>query len=516
MEDNLPLIPQQTPSRRVDLLRPNILFILVDQHRGDCLPAYGNPDLRTPCLDALGEDGVIYDRAYCVYPVCTPSRYSLLSGLHVHQHLGWSNHCTLPPGLPTWPRLLRDQGYRTGAIGKMHFTPTYLDVGFDQMCLAEQNGPGRYEDDYHRWLHDQGLVDATDLIDQEWEYRQHAGAEYWDTCGAQRSNLDEAHHSTTWIGDRAIETLQTWEAGGSQAMMVSFIKPHHPFDPPAPWDSMYDPARIQLPAGWTDTVDPDDLSYQAGYFPHEELTPERVRRATAYYYATLSQIDHHVGRCVDVLKQRGLYDDTLIIYHSDHGDYLGYRHLLLKGNRMYEPLMRVPLILKWPQQLQAGTRCGELVCGVDLAPTLVSAAGGDIPDSWPGIDLASGETRQVVFAEVDRGREYMVRGERYKLLLCRDRSQSRLFDLTLDPHERANLFDQSEHAQAQAEMETALWQWLAFETPTPVHLDEHAPVLDGTNVPTDDGHWQRNYDDFATAMRQHIDESVEGGSGTRS
>ena len=110
----------------------------------------------------------------------------------------------------------------------------------------------------------------------------------------------------------------------------------------------------------------------------------------------------------------------------------------------------------------------------------------------------------------------MVRGERYKLLLCRDRSQSRLFDLTLDPHEGVNLFDQSEHAQAQAEMETALWQWLAFETPTPVHLDEHAPVLDGTNVPTDDGHWQRNYDDFATAMRQHIDESVEGGSGTRS
>ena len=482
-------------------MAPNILFILVDQHRGDCLPAYGNPDLRTPHLDALGDDGVVYDRAYCVYPVCTPSRYSLLSGLHVHQHMGWSNHCTLPAGLPTWPGLLRDHGYQTCVTGKMHLAPTYLDVGFERMQLAEQNGPGRYDDDYHRWLRQHGVVDATDLIDQEREYRQHAETHYWETCGAERSNLDEAHHSTTWIADRGLETLQGWKPGGGQALMMSFIKPHHPFDPPAPWDGMYDAQQLQMPPGWTEQIDADDLAFQGGYFPHEELTPERVRRVAAYYYATISQIDHHVGRCVQLLKQQGLYDETLIIYHADHGEYLGYRHLLLKGNHMYEPLMRVPLVLKWPQQYKAGQRSSELVCGIDLAPTILAAAGIDAPQSWPGLDLAAPNTRDVVFAEVGRGRQYMARDKRFKLLLSQQERQSRFFDLDNDPLEQINLFGHKDYVQAQHRLELALWQWLAFDTPTPVHLDLAAPTV-GSVDRADAAQWRDNYDYFAGQMQQ--------------
>lgn len=483
-------------------VRPNILFVLVDQHRGDCLPTYGNPDLRTPHLDALGADGVVYDRAYCVYPVCTPSRYSLLSGLHVHQHMGWSNHCTLPAGLPTWPRLLRDSGYQTAVVGKMHLAPTYLDVGFQQMSLAEQNGPGRYDDDYHAWLRERDLVDATDLIDQEREYRQHASEPYWLTCGAGRSNLAEEHHSTTWIGDRAMEQLASWSPGGGQALLMSFIKPHHPFDPPAPWDQMYDPCQVQMPLGWTDQIDPGDLAFQGGYFPHEELTPEKVRRVAAYYYATISQIDHHVGRCLDLLRERGLYDDTLVIYHADHGDYLGYRHLFLKGNHMYEPLMRVPLLLKWPQQKHAGQRCSDLVCGVDIAPTLVAAAGLEPPQSWAGLDLGGDDTRPVVFAEVGRGRQYMAADARYKLLLCRERDQSRLFDLAEDPLEQQNLFGQQAHAVTQQRLETALYHWLAFDSPTPVHLDPKAKTVEGK--PNGGTTWQESYDFFAAKMNDHI------------
>ncbi|HUT18297.1 MAG TPA: sulfatase-like hydrolase/transferase, partial [Anaerolineae bacterium] len=135
--------------------RPSILIIHADQHRFDCLGTYGNPDVQTPNIDALAADAVRYVNAFCPFPVCTPSRYSLLSGLYVHQHLGWNNHCTLPHGIATFPGILRESGYRTAAVGKMHFTPAYLDVGFDRMQLAEQDGPGRYDDDYHRWLREE-------------------------------------------------------------------------------------------------------------------------------------------------------------------------------------------------------------------------------------------------------------------------------------------------------------------------------------------------------------------------
>jgi arylsulfatase A-like enzyme len=170
--------------------RPNILLIHADQHRIDCLGAYGNQEVRTPNLDALAADGVTYPNSFCTFPVCTPSRYSLITGLYVHQHLGWTNHCTLPSGIPMFPKILREAGYRTAAVGKMHFTPTYLDVGFEDMCLSEQNGLGRYDDDYHRWLMAEGLCPGLDFMDQEREFRGNATEEYWDNVGAMESDLD--------------------------------------------------------------------------------------------------------------------------------------------------------------------------------------------------------------------------------------------------------------------------------------------------------------------------------------
>ena len=191
-------------------MRPaNVLIIHTDQHRWDCLGAYGNADIQTPNIDALAQDGITYTNAFCSLPVCTPSRYSLLTGQYVHQHLGWSNHCTIPAGLPTLPRELKKHGYQTAAVGKMHFTPTYLDIGFDTMLLSEQDGPGRFDDDYHRWLMNEDLCDVNDLEDQRGEYRKDASAEYWESFGAMPSNLDEAHHSTTWIGDQAIEIISS-------------------------------------------------------------------------------------------------------------------------------------------------------------------------------------------------------------------------------------------------------------------------------------------------------------------
>ncbi|MBF0244547.1 MAG: sulfatase-like hydrolase/transferase, partial [Planctomycetes bacterium] len=123
--------------------KPNVVLIHADQHRSDCLGAYGNEEISTPNIDRLAADGLVFDNSFCPFPVCTPSRYSLLSGLYVHQHLGVSNLSTLPPGIVTFPQVFKEKGYRTTAVGKMHFTPTYLDVGFDNMLLAKQCGKGR-------------------------------------------------------------------------------------------------------------------------------------------------------------------------------------------------------------------------------------------------------------------------------------------------------------------------------------------------------------------------------------
>jgi arylsulfatase A-like enzyme len=484
------------------MAQPNILIIQTDQHRWDCLGVTGNPDIRTPNVDAIANDGSTFEQSFCPYPVCTPSRYSFLTGLWVHQHLGWTNHCTIPNGMATFPRILRSAGYRTKAVGKMHLTPTYLDVGFDEMVLAEQNGPGRYEDDYHRYLREEGLCDAVDLVDQEREYRSRAAGRYWDTFGSLVSDLDEAHHSSTWIGDRAVETLDAWEGDGN-LLMASFIKPHHPFDPPAPWDEMYDPAGLTLLPGWAERVDPEDVLFSKGYFPHSALDERKLRRVMAHYYGSISHIDHHVGRMIDSLRARGLYDKTLIVFNSDHGEYLGSHHMKGKGNRMYEPLVRVPLIVKWPGQTREGVRRDDLVNTIDLAPTLLNAAGCEVPDVMPGFDLRKETPREVMFAESGRGFEYMARSRTHKLLMCEDSEFDRLYDLENDPTERTNVFREKAHAEVRDELRDELMRWALFDARTVAHLDEHAPVVAGRPDPDPRGkEWQSMYDYFAGKMEE--------------
>jgi len=420
--------------------------------------------------------------------------------------MGWSNRSTLPAGLPTLPRVLRDAGYRTKAVGKMHFTPTYLDVGFQEMALAEQDGPGRYDDDYHRWLRDEGLCDRIDLLDQVREYRQHAPQVYWDTYGALRSDLNEAHHSTTWIADRALETIEEWQNGGHM-LMVGFIKPHHPFDPPAPWDGMYDPPALSILPGWTETCLPRDSAYQRGYFDNEALTEPQLRRAMALYYATISQIDYHVGRMIACLKAQGLYDDTLIVYTSDHGDYVGFHHLLLKGNYMYDPLIQVPLVIKYPHQSRAGEVSDALVNNVDLAPTLLRCAGCEVPPVMRGLALSAPHTEHdVVFAEAPQARQYMARSRTHKLLLCRDEAQSQFYDLARDPLELHNLYgDPAYQAEIEA-LRHRLLTWALYDSPSPAHQDGDAPVISSDNVPQrGDGHVEAGTAYYRAQMAQAFD-----------
>jgi arylsulfatase A-like enzyme len=483
--------------------RPNVLLIHTDEHRIECLGAYGNPDVRTPNIDSLAADGVRYRNSFCPYPVCTPSRYSVLSGLYVHEHRGWTNHSTLPPGTSTFASILRDAGYKTKAVGKMHFTPTYLNLGFDELVLAEQNGPGRWDDDYHRELRVHGLVDRNDLEDQLQEYRKDARPEYWETFGAMPSNLPEEFHSTRWIGDRAAETLTGWGSSG-HLLMVGFIKPHHPFDPPREWCEAYDPAKLALLPGWTNTCFPRDLALSKGYFPHEKLTEPAVRRVMAYYYATIEQIDQRVGRMLDILKRKGLYDNALVIFTGDHGEYMGFHHMLLKGNYMYDPVVKVPLIIKYPHGEQRSTVSDALVSNVDVAPTIIGQADVEPAEQMRGRDLAQArEERRIVFAEDRHGSHAMARSKTRKLILCGQKSTSLFFDLERDPLETTNLF---ENPAYQSEIQTyanAINQWRSIDELPKVYLDEDAPRINQPNVPAlRDGHREEMGAYFARKMQE--------------
>jgi len=466
--------------------QPNILIIHVDEHRIDCLGAYGNADIKTPHIDKLAADGVRYDNSFCPFPVCTPSRYSLLCGQYVHDHRGWTNRDTLAPNIATFPRILRATGYRTKAVGKMHFTPTYLDVGFDELMLAEQDGPGRWDDDYHRYLMRRGLVDRNDIEDQlTREYRKYAPKKYWDTCGALVSNLPEEHHSTTWVAEEAVKTLRSWSDGGGQLLMAGFVKPHHPFDPPAPWDKMYDPEKLSNLPGWTEKCLDHDFKYNRGYFPNDKLTEPVLRQVMAYYYATISQIDHHVGRMIRLLKRKGIYDDTLIVFTADHGDFMGFHHMLLKGNYMYDPVVKVPLIIKWPRSKRAGTVSQQMVNNIDLAPTLCRAAG-CVPGPAMHGRLLQNESdgHDLIFAESSGGRQVMARSRDYKLILAAPRNENLFFDLREDPSELNNLYKLPKYRDRVRKMEEALSAWRCKDSRPRGYQDHNAPQIDRPNVPS--------------------------------
>ncbi|OPZ18547.1 MAG: Arylsulfatase [candidate division BRC1 bacterium ADurb.BinA364] len=457
--------------------RPNILFILTDEQRYDCLGCYGNKDLKTPNIDALARDAVRFEHSYVPYAVCTPSRYSMLTGLYAHQHRGRTNKSTLAHYLKTYPRILAENGYKTRAVGKMHFIPTYMDVGFQSMKLAEQAGEGRLEDDYHRELHAKGMIDIVDLWDQRKEFRDRAPREYWESFGAVCSNLDEKWHSTTWIGDRAVRALEQWSGAGNM-LMASFIKPHHPFDPPASWAAKYDPDALSLLPGWLDEPLERDLKFHAGFFPHKDLSEKSIRKVMAYYYATIGQIDMQVGRLIETLKKNGQYDNTLIIYTSDHGDYVGFHHMLLKQNYYYDPIIRVPLIVKFPGNARAGELNSALINNIDLAPTMLRAAGIEPPPEMIGMDLADpAADRPFIFSEYGQGDMYMARSRTHKLMWTRNESQSLFIDMLNDPLEMENRIGDPALQTTIEEYKDAIARWFMFDAILPVdHSGQAASV----------------------------------------
>jgi len=427
--------------------RPNIVMITPDEWRADALGCAGNSVVKTPCMDALAESGVLFRNAYTPAPMCVPARMSILTGQSPRVHGAMTNGLS-PTDNVSIAAILRENGYRTSAFGKMHFLPAYCDFGFDVLQLSEQDGEGWRIDDYHRWLWDKyGLVDWIDLWDQVEDYRNEAPSWFRGTYGALKSPiLEEAYH-TTWITDRFLEYLDGLDAAQPFFSWIGYIKPHHPFDPPGRYAELYDPSELPLP-------EPDDLSRKplvADFDPRQgrldisRWSDVEIRTMIAMYYGTITQIDDNVGRIVEGLRRKGIAEETVILINSDHGDFLGHHRFITKAPFVpYEDLIRVPFIVYDPRNPANGRVSDAFVSLLDLFPTIAAMSGVSHTHTVHGHDLtpllrAEAESvTDVAFAENHRG-VIAVRQGPWKLLQS-EKGACELYNLDNDPGERCNRF----------------------------------------------------------------------------
>ncbi|MBQ9429616.1 MAG: sulfatase-like hydrolase/transferase [Clostridia bacterium] len=364
--------------------RPNILWLCTDQQRFDTLGCCGNRFVQTPNLDRLAENGVLFSRAYCQNPVCTPSRASFLTGRYPRTCRTRQNGQDIPADEIPVTRILHENGYLGGLPGKLHLSACHcsvcqtrerrIDDGYDSFAWSHGHGPAHewQMHDYALWLKQQGVTYAHPPRPD---------------CRYVRTGMPAEYHQTKWCADRAIEFMEAAKkAGKPWFFSLNWFDPHHAFDPPAEYLERYLPFLSEIPLpeyrpGELENKSPlqrrDHLGAygKAGSFAFDDMTEYDHRLIRAAYYAMIDLIDVQTGRLIDYLRNTDQLDDTIILFHSDHGESLGDHGLYLKGGYFYEASVHVPLILSWKNGFISGVRSDAPVELVDLAPTLLEACG---------------------------------------------------------------------------------------------------------------------------------------------
>jgi len=423
----------------------NLLIITNDQHRADCLGCYGNPVIQTPHTDRLASQGVRFGNAFVHAPQCVPSRVSLHTGRYPHTHRVPSNAYVLPESEQTLAKTLNAQGYRTACVGEMPFAPRAYTGGFQQVLASNR--------DYDQFLAARGLKFPA----AEGPFQ--AGPVPWT------DDLDE----TAFFSGHARDFLKA-NRENPFFLHVNFRRPHHPFNPPAPFDRMYLGAKLpasHVRPGEMRNKPPQQkaaLENSVG-FDLRTMTAADLDRVKAYYYGMISENDKYIGTILDELRSSGLEDRTIVVFNADHGEMLGDHGLLFKGSYMYDAVTKVPLIIRAPGKLPAGVAVDALVEEVDVMPTLLELLGVAAPAGVQGQSLTGlakdPKTRHktAVFSEFPTIR--MARTREWKLVHYNKARYGELYHLTEDPHELTNLWDDPKYASARADMEGTLVDWLA-------------------------------------------------------
>lgn len=364
--------------------RPNIILIVTDQQRGDAMGCAGNPSVITPHLDSLASDGYLFTNAYSATPSSTPARAGLLTGMAPWHHglLGYgqmSEHYQYE-----MPQMLRDLGYLTLGLGKMHWNPQNVLHGFHATILDES---GRRESpyfisDYHKWFETVAPGKNPNITGLGWN--DHGAATY---------KLPEELHPTAWTGDLAVRTIEHFDQAEPLFLKISFARPHSPYDPPKRILDKYNGVEIPAPAmgEWSreigaNVTDPVKF-HEAAY---GNFGVEYAKNTRKHYYAAITFIDEQVGRIIQALKEKGMYDNSLIFFVADHGDMMG-DHNHWRKTYAYEGSAAIPFIVKVPATLKTVCHPGEKIENPvelrDVLPTFLAANGVDIPQGMDGCSV---------------------------------------------------------------------------------------------------------------------------------
>ena len=433
-----------------DSQRPNILFIIDDQHHAGCLGFMGHPAVKTPNLDALAAGSAYFSNMFACSAICGPSRTSFHTGTYVRTHENFFMTSDIRRDLPSLPGLLSEAGYTSILTGKNHLPPK-VSRHFHRIY-----GPGTYKRELDAaGVNKQPQPPVTNTHMQSYTF-----------------DLPDEWHIGTWTAQKAIDFLRSEEAK-QQPFFVTCAPspPHSPHCPPAKFEKLYDPADV--PLDW-DAYERFELSklhnrpmiedfWKLGTARHD---PRIFQEAVCRYWALCSLVDHEVGRLLQTLDEAGLADDTIVIFTSDHGDFAGHHGQLGKNLPAYDELMRIPFIYHDPHRpADGGREVQGFYQNVDFMPTMLERLGLEIPPTvqgqsfLPALDGVPGSSRDYVFAE--SWAEKTVRSRAWKLTFCARRPHhGQLFRVGPDGDETTNLWDDPRYAPVRQELTEVLLRWM--------------------------------------------------------
>ncbi len=488
--------------------RPNFLFFITDQQRADWLGCYGHPVVKTPHIDAIAAQGTRFENFHVASPVCMPNRASLMTGRYPTVHGLRYNGCFLPQSANTFVDVLAAGGYATAAIGKSHLQPftdfppkrpdmpetgPITEAWKDDPSDYKHEEPERYTADgryeittpYYGFQHVDMVTSHGDKCGGHYQQWFRDSVENWEalhdsanqlphnySCPqAYRTPIPEEVYPTAFVRDRTIDYLKS-RANDEQPFFafVSFPDPHHPFNPPGKYWDMYSPDDFSVDLPYSAHRNPippmtwlrGNWKSGAGQMSPQTATmidDQQAREAMALTAGMISFVDDAVGQVMDCLKSTGLFDDTVVCFNSDHGDYLGDFNMLLKGSMPFRGITRVPFIWSDPQAREAQVS-ESLACTVDLGMTILERADLGPYHGMQGQSLLpaiqdNGEGRQEVLIEYNDSmarlgfekppRVRALVSKDWRFTIYNDQSWGELYNLQNDPHETHNLWDSPDH-----------------------------------------------------------------------
>ena len=507
---------------------PNVLIIMTDQQRWDALGCAGNPEIKTPNMDRLAKGGVQFLNAYSACPVCVPARSAILTG-HTIFNVKVLGNGDIDnediPHIPTFDQILSDNGYHTEYYGKWHvpyqFASKYKNVVKTTGRSKEANVPTSV-DGFRKYLDEKGIParnpNANELIDKmslrpyvplpiDGRYGKNAESEPAVTGGrkGQKTQADSQAQNfgifqspangslAAYEGSEALEALKRMKPGESFSLTCSFGPPHPPFVVPKQYADQYIANKLSVPKSINDNL--QNAPYQRNNTPFDLRfqNPEMVQQMKQVYYGMVTQVDEWVGKLLDELDRKGLTENTLVVFVSDHGEMMG-DHGLNSKMKMYEGSAHVPLIIRFPGRIAAGKKVVTPVSHYDLFATILDYTGMKTPenDGRSLRNLVDGKADPVdyavsVWGQINNGGPFMIRQGDWKMIVYLQMSDNKqkavsnaLYNLKTDPLEMNNLIgsnpEKSKYEKVVSELKSTLKGWM-IKTKTPYLSELENTVL---------------------------------------